>query len=165
MRSLLIFIFILIVPYSLANEQDTFRKDINLIKQEAIKGDAAQQAELGIRYRDGQGVDKDINEAIMWFEKSAAQGNIVAIMSLGIIYQGGRLGVPKDSIRAIGYYKPIAEMTRDLYPFRTMARQSLAMSYEDVGDIKNALFWYKKAAEDDGRIGKSAQESIDRLSK
>ncbi|HGN1705456.1 TPA: tetratricopeptide repeat protein [Providencia rettgeri] len=157
---LLFALFILITSLGVANAQD-----IESIEQDAMNGNAQQQAELGIKYRDGDGVEKDINKSIMWFEKSAAQGNVVATMSLGIIYGGGQLGVPKDSAKAIRYYMPVAKMGNDIYPFNLMAQRYLAMSYEDLGDKNNALLWYKKAAEDDGQIGKSSQKAIDRLLK
>ena len=41
------------------------------LKLKASGGDAAAQAELGWMYYDGDGVSKDLEKALYWFEKSA----------------------------------------------------------------------------------------------
>lgn len=107
----------------------------------ASAGDIAKQVELGVMYRDGKGVAKDIHESIKWFEMASKQGNTIATMSLGVIYGSGDLGVRKDSIKAIGYYKVVAESSSEI---NGLAQMLLAKKYEETGDKQNATMWYKK---------------------
>jgi TPR repeat protein len=48
----------------------------------AANGDQSAQLEMGKRYRDGDGVPKDLGKAKEWFAKSAAQGNQQATRAL-----------------------------------------------------------------------------------
>ena len=45
------------------------------------------ELELGLCYKNGTGVIKDINMAFHWFEKAANNGNIMAIYNLGGCYK------------------------------------------------------------------------------
>jgi hypothetical protein len=49
--------------------------------------DAAAKNNLGVLYRDGVGVGKDLNTALAWFQKSARQGYTKAMINLGAIYE------------------------------------------------------------------------------
>ena len=53
----------------------------------ADEGDSIAQTELGYRYRKGIGVAKDNDMAIKWFEAAVAQGNIKAMVELGLLYR------------------------------------------------------------------------------
>lgn len=63
-------------------------------KKEAIKcyiglaesGFPTAQCMLGMKYRFGDGVDEDINEAIKWFKRAALQGHTDAMRNLGDVY-------------------------------------------------------------------------------
>ncbi len=61
----------------------------------ARKGDAASQLIVGIRYLELQ----NFSQALHWFEKSAAQGNVEAQIHLGDAYARGK-GVSVDFIKA-----------------------------------------------------------------
>ncbi len=52
----------------------------------AEKGDADAQAILGKMYWNGQGVLKDLDQAVRWFKASASQGNADAQFFLGSFY-------------------------------------------------------------------------------
>ncbi len=75
-------------------EQSDQEKFKELLKK-AEAGDAEAQAEVGIRYFDGQGVIKDEVEAVKWFRKAADQGDARAQNGLGVCYGKGK-GVSKD---------------------------------------------------------------------
>lgn len=45
------------------------------------------QNNLGVMYRDGSGVAKDLNAAIGWFQKAATQGYTKAMINLGSVYE------------------------------------------------------------------------------
>jgi putative methionine-R-sulfoxide reductase with GAF domain len=67
----------------------------------ALKGDAAAQYALGMRYGTGAGVRQNYAEALSWFRQSAEQGDVRAQAKLALWYQAGR-GTPKDYSKA--YY-------------------------------------------------------------
>jgi TPR repeat protein len=51
--------------------------------------------ELGVCYVTGHGVDLDLTEAVAWFRKAAAAGDVQAQFNLGLVYLRGK-GVEKD---------------------------------------------------------------------
>ena len=69
------------------------------IRKAAEQGDAVAQSLLGLMYRDGEGVTRDLAEAAQWFRKAAEQGNSGAQYVLGVMYADGD-GVAKDSTEA-----------------------------------------------------------------
>ena len=69
---------------------------------------AAEQADLGLAYYDGNGVPKDLEKAAYWFTKAAEQGNAPAQCNLGFCYSKGE-GVPQDKNKAIYWYTKAAE--------------------------------------------------------
>ncbi len=79
------------------------RIDIEKILTIANEGNAEAQNDLGNRYRHGDGVTRDYQVAIMWYEKSANQGLSLAKINLGYMHDLG-LGVPKNKEKAILLY-------------------------------------------------------------
>ena len=53
----------------------------------ANKGNEVAQTELGCRYRDGKGVEKDEEAAINWLQKAVDNGYINAMVELGRLYR------------------------------------------------------------------------------
>ena len=56
---------------------------------------------------------KDNAEAVRWFQKAAAQGNPLAQVNLGWMYQHG-LGVQQDSAQAAAWYEKAAAQGNSL---------------------------------------------------
>ena len=73
------------------------------MKEIAEKGNSDVQYNLGLIYSNGEGVDKDLKEAIYWFKKSASLNNVLAEYKLGYMYDNG-LGIQKDYEKAYKYY-------------------------------------------------------------
>ena len=76
-----------------ANPSTDFENDDVVVKNKeetdrlaAEQGDAEAQCKLGLRYRDGDGVSKDLEEAVKWFRKAAEQGYAEAQVHLGDCY-------------------------------------------------------------------------------
>ena len=59
---------------------------------------------LAYRYRRGKGVEQNDTAAAFWFHQSAADGNNVAMIALGLIYAWGR-GVPQDPPGAVRWWQ------------------------------------------------------------
>jgi len=58
---------------------------VKLFRQAADKGNAQAQYNLGIMYKNGQGVKRDDKEAVKWFQRAADQGHAKAQSNLGVI--------------------------------------------------------------------------------
>ena len=57
------------------------------------------QHDLGNLYAQGEGVLKDVSQAVVWFRKAAEQGLAAAQYELSLLYAEGE-GVPLDLIQA-----------------------------------------------------------------
>lgn len=65
----------------------------------AGKGNAEAQYNLGIMYRAGRGVPRDMKEAKKWYQLAAEQGHVLAQFNLGWMYASGK-GAPQDYARS-----------------------------------------------------------------
>ncbi len=85
-------------------------------KKEAVKwyrlaaeqGLSDAQFNLGVCYKNGIEVEKDVKEAIKWYRLAAEQGVSKAQFNLGVHFDKGE-GVPKDSKTAVDWYQKAAE--------------------------------------------------------
>ena len=62
---------------------------------------------LGCFYYDGEGVEKDYQQAIYWYGKAAEKGHVMAQYLLGECYFNG-IGIAVDYQQAIYWYKKAA---------------------------------------------------------
>ncbi|MEK9970143.1 MAG: hypothetical protein VW600_13470 [Ferrovibrio sp.] len=119
-------------------------------------GDVAAMRNVGHLYRWGQGVEKDINQAIHWYRMAAEKGFSRAQANLAAIYLQGDEGVPVNYEEAHKWFAAAAVQNL------AVAQYNLGLMYElGLGVEKNdarALGWYNLAA-------KAGQpEAIERLS-
>ena len=121
-----------------------FATAYKIFKPLAEAGDQAAQNNLGILYRNGQGVSQNYAEALKWFRRSADQGSAWAQYNLGMAYQLG-LGVPEDPQEAMRWYRLSAEQGD------AAAQTALGFMYRDgTGVARNkdeAIKWFKRAAD------------------
>jgi TPR repeat protein len=114
------------------------------IKAKAEMGDRESEYQVGIRYYKGDGVGKDLGEAVKWFRKAAEQNHAPAQYILGVCYAKGQ-GVTKNYAEAAKWVRKAAE-------------QNLAQAQFHLGvchangegvpkDHVNAVKWFRKAAE------------------
>lgn len=73
----------------------------------ARQGDAEAQFYLGLCYNYGDGVEKDLSEAVVWFRKAAHQGLAQAQFNLGLCYYNGN-GVEKNLSEAVKWFRKAA---------------------------------------------------------
>ncbi len=73
----------------------------------AKQGVPSAQYQLGLSYKEGEGVPQDDEQAVSWFRKAAEQGYAPGQNYLGILYEKGR-GVPKDDTQAAAWYRKAA---------------------------------------------------------
>lgn len=65
----------------------------------AEQGNASAQHNVGVMYKDGEGVPQDYKAAAKWFTLAAEQGIAAAQSNLGVMYDTGN-GTLQDYIRA-----------------------------------------------------------------
>jgi len=109
----------------------------------AEQGYAKAQASLGWMYHTGNGVTKDMKQAVKWYKRAAEQGHTIAQNNLGVIFEDGLAG-KVDLKQAFGWYKKSAEGG---YSF---AKFNLGRMYADgLGtskNIKEARYWLESAS-------------------
>lgn len=76
-------------------------------KKTANAGYAPGEFILGLRYAQGEHVERNIPLAISWFKKAALQGHVGAQTNLGIIYANGE-GVTQDTEEAVIWFNKAA---------------------------------------------------------
>ncbi len=115
-------------------------ESIRSLRATAQQGNADAQYELGRRYRKGDGVEKNPQQAVEWFRLAASQGHANAQNLLGVMYSDGR-GIGKDLARAAEMFRLAAKQ------HHAAAQLSLGVSYEQgLGvpvDYPRALMWYR----------------------
>ena len=82
--------------------------DFDETKALAEQGNAYAQFNLGIMYRNGNGVPENDAEAVKWFRKAAEQGVARAQFNLGFMYANGE-GVPENDAEAVKWYRKAAD--------------------------------------------------------
>ena len=117
--------------------------DMARLRVLAERGDADAQAELGVRYEAGRGVERDYGEAVTWYRRAAEQGHAPGQSGLGALYGTGR-GVSHDDAEAVRWYRRAAEQGHAVAQFR------LAAHYAGGRGVPRsdaeAVRWYELAA-------------------
>jgi len=90
---------------------------IRYYKMAADQGHPAARYNLGLCYKKGKGVEKDINEAINYFLLSAEQGHVLSQAILGWCYENGE-GVEINIKEAVRFYKLSLEQNHKSVVFR-----------------------------------------------
>lgn len=85
--------------YSMGNYDDAARDFAVLANQ----GDARGEYYLALLYEEGQGVERDFQQALRWYSKAAGVGDVDAAFALGRMHAQG-MGVPRDLVAAYVWY-------------------------------------------------------------
>ena len=113
------------------------------LRAAAVRGNAAAEYEIALRYAEGRGVTQNFAEAAIWFERAATKGLAPAQYRLGSLYEKGH-GVKKDLEAARRLYVAAAEKGN------ARAMHNLAVLYAEGIDgkpeYKTAFQWFRKAA-------------------
>jgi TPR repeat protein len=128
---------------------DALKKgDFSLVKSDLIplaeSGDARAQFNLGVSYKFGNGVEKDLQKSYHWTLKAAENGETRAEVNLASMYVDGA-GTPRNVPTAIGWYEKAAAAGD------VNAELALAKIYRDgIGgkvDYAKAFEYYSTAAD------------------
>ena len=114
------------------------------LRAAAVKGDAAAEYEIAVRFAEGRGIPQDLTTAAEWFERSAKQGLVLAQFRLGALYEKG-MGVKKDTDNARRLYAAAGQAGN------AKAMHNLAVLYAEgidgKPDYQTAAKWFRKAAD------------------
>ena len=137
------------------------KEEIEILRADAVAGDAVAQNDLGCAYSSGDGVVKNLKEAFMWFERSAKQGNKYGQYNVGRYYQYG-WGTIKNINLAIEWYEKSAEqgfgkaanMLGEIYEKGYKQNLVEYVSNRDLSETvlanpDEAFYWYKKGKNSD----------------
>jgi TPR repeat protein len=130
-------------------DRKDFRAAFAVYSQAANLGHPRAMAVLGTMYHDGEGVAKDLGQAVKWYTEAATRGNRGAQYSLGGMYEDGD-GVPKNVPKAAQLYEASARQGMPEAQF------ALGLSYEFGEGVprnrQTAIFWLDQVAKQgDGR--------------
>lgn len=117
---------------------------LKALQEKAAAGDADAQCGLGKQYEYALGVPQDNTQAILWLRKAAEQGNIIAQVELGVVFDK-----MQDYAQALIWYRKAAEQGN------ATAEYNLGLCYQNgesvPKDMTQAIVWYRKAA-DQGEV-------------
>ena len=118
-------------------------EEIEALRRDAARGNAEAQYNLGVCYMDGNGIAKDMTEAVKWFRKASEQGLAKAQLNLGICYEEG-WGVAKNMTEAVKWYRKAADQGL------AQAQLGIGACYANGWGVEEneseALIWIRKAA-------------------
>jgi TPR repeat protein len=110
----------------------------------ANAGDPKAQVAFG-RVVENSGMPEARDEAAKWYQRAADQGDPDGLTSIGLYYQNGEGGLPKDTAKARALYEQAA--AKDWAPAMTNLGDFYATGNGVPADMKAALTWYRKAAD------------------
>ena len=127
-----------------------YKEALNWYRKSAEQGNSAAQHNLGIMYRNGEGVKQDYIEALKWYRLSAEQENSGAQFGLGNMYRDGE-GVKQDYIEAVKWYRSSAEQGN------SYGQNNLGFMYQNGYGVEKdsieAVKWYRLSAEQGNSYG------------
>jgi TPR repeat protein len=132
-----LFCLLAILPFGYA-------QSITEPKSKAEDGDVQAQLALARAYDLGEGLPKDEEKAVQWWEKAAEHGNVSAQVSLGGVYSLGA-GVPKNYAAAVRWWKKAAEQGDVTAEGNLGTAYGLGMGVPT--DEVESVRWHTKAAE------------------
>lgn len=135
-------------------------KTIDIIKQRADLGDAEAQAELGIMFYEGKGVETDFAQALKYFKLSADQGNTKGQFFLGGMYLKG-VGVECNYEEAFKYLKLSADQGNSESQFCVGALYKAGKGI--TKDYKEAIKYFKLSADQGHKDAKKALNELEHI--
>ena len=131
-----------------AFEAGDHKKAVRWFRVSAELGEPAAQCMLGMRFQKGEGVERNMAEAVKWYRRAAEESKLHAAFhaaqnNLGECYMKGE-GVGQDYAEAVKWYRLAAENGH------ARAQNNLGKCYEDgtgvEQDYAEAAKWFYKAA-------------------
>jgi len=122
----------------------------------AENGNSAIKYSLGLMYRDGIGVEKNIPKAVRLWEEASVQNNPDALTEMGLVYNSDNelfeLGcepydfrfIEKDKKKVLNFFMKASKLGDARAQFLL---GQFYMQDDDMKDLSSAEFWLSKSAE------------------
>jgi TPR repeat protein len=124
-----------------------FAESIKWHQPGADTGYASAEFIIGARHQKGHGTPKNDIQAMIWYNKAAAQGHAGGINNVGWMHSYGRAGDPRDGDKASAMYLRAAERGNEV------SQNNIGMRYYSgagvAKDLVKAFEWHKRSAEND----------------
>jgi uncharacterized protein len=136
--ALVLLVGIFVSQPSIALEQNKIKR----LGELANEGHAEAQYHMGMLHNNGlEGIEKSPEKAFEWFQKSAAGSDVLGAYKVGCYYAGQFGSIKTDQAKTLDYKLIAAKAGYALAQFDVgnIAAQS--------GDFKQALSWWKQAAD------------------
>ena len=121
-----------------------YKEMFQKFKALALDGNYPAHNVLGMFYKNGIGVEQNLNEAIKWYRSGAENGCALSQYDLGHMYRFG-IGLKEDEKEAVRWFQKAAEQVH------AEAQFDLGRMYSDgkgvLEDDKKAVQWFQKAAD------------------
>jgi hypothetical protein len=120
------------------------------LKKKADNGNPISQNNLGHKYLDGDpefNIPKDLDKAIYYLSKAAAQNQVNAMTTVGWFYFTGEYGAPKDYEEAVGWNEKASDLgcATASYNMGLFYYGGLADLTQDLNEAKR--FWLLSASQ------------------
>ncbi len=130
-------------------------KAFKLLLKNAEKGDLESQFQIALRYRRGEGTDKNLDLAFEWMKKSAEGGYLKAQAELGSMYTKLYAWTLLGSDKYINFDESQKWLLKAAGSGSPDAARALAVKYRFGNDgleknIEEALKWYRLEAKNGG---------------
>ncbi|WP_354624386.1 tetratricopeptide repeat protein [Psychromonas sp. MME2] len=126
-----------------AIEAGNYRLAHDLWLHLAVNGDPAAQYAIGWLYESGQGVEKNLQQAIQWYTKAAEQNHVAAQYILATMYDNGQ-GVDVNPSEAVKWYLKAAQQGD------AIAQYQMGDHFKKGNGVKQnddeSFLWFSKAA-------------------
>jgi len=109
------------------------------LKAIATSGSAEAQYHLGMFYNNGIGTDKNKEEALKWFTKSAQGGDPLGHYKLGCYYAG-----QEGSLLTIDEDKALEHKLIAAKSGYALAQEEVAAIYYQKGNYEKAIYWWEQ---------------------
>jgi TPR repeat protein len=116
--------------------------------EKLMEGDRETQAEIAFMIAQEFYENHHETEAVRWWQKAAEKGHVLATYNLGVTYDKGMGGLPKDKSKAVEWWQKAAEKGV------VEAMYNLGYAYLKGADglpkdEPKAIEWWQKAAENE----------------
>ncbi len=128
-----LFCSLIIFTAHLSHTDDKTTEMNQSLKDRANLGDANAAFQIGYSYEKGQGVKKNLVEAVKWYRMGAEKGDMQAALNLAGIYLKG-VGVKKNEEKAIELYVQVGKSETWYAPLARTSLLILAKDYSLGGE-------------------------------
>ncbi|MEO0695598.1 MAG: hypothetical protein AAFY84_05825 [Pseudomonadota bacterium] len=138
---------------------------IKTLQEAAALGHPPAQLQLGELFKTGRGVEKDLEQSRLWFERAANGGNILAMHRLGVMSARGDGGEVDINV-SVGWFTKAANhgLVDSQYNLGATYHPSAEGDPAGLQDREKSYFWYSLAAkngdEQAGALGQGVGEAL-----